>query len=265
MDTSTDKLASSPWWRPLEAGVGEGWQLAIGPLTLFIQRLSDQWMVASRRTEGTQEPDVFSIVRTVSVPEDLNPARFVFRQTSSRLELRPKLLDRSMVVRTSHPVRVPPGESITFYISSPVCVSVMLPDQQIELQELMTMRLSDTWFGPSTQLGSLCYAARTLARMSRNEVPPRAHRAVTPVTITNQAVGFLAIDKISIPLPHLAVYANDQHALWTDPVELTHVQGNPLTNFTVGKPVAGHQQLSPARVNLPKGGLVRAFAHIFHT
>src|SRR5690625_5517561 len=78
--------------------------------------------------------------------------------------------------------------------------------------EIPTKILSDTWFGPNTQMGTLCYASKTYTRSSRQEVTPRPHRAVTPVTVRNQSEELLSIDKLSIPVPHLALYGRDDRS-----------------------------------------------------
>lgn len=253
----------APWWHPAGFENGECRQFTIGTLTIFAQRMADQWLLASCELEN--KVDNFEVAQESldSMPDHVKPTRYIFRKAPTQLRLTPRSLDRPVVVKTDQPVQVPPGESITFFISAPVCVNIELPEQAIALQEIATLQLSDTWFGPSTQTGTLSYAARTHARNSRAEVPLRPHRAVTPVTINNQADTFLAITKLSIPVPFLAVYGADDGTLWTDPVVLTRTAGSPLINFAIGKePPIGHL-ITSARTPVSKGGLIRAFTSIF--
>lgn len=253
----------SPWWQPTDMRPGECWHLGVGTLSVYVQYRADQWLIATKEHPDNQENYAVIRERLEQLPEDVTASRFVFRQAPNRLRLVPRSLDRPVVVKTEQPVQVPPGENIVFYISSPVCVSVELPQQPLVLQETPTLQLSDTWFGPSTQVGAMCYAARTHARNSRADVPLRPHRAVTPVTVSNRTEGFLAIERLSIPVPLLALYGAADGSLWTDPVILTQLQDHSMISFAVGKDKPDGELISPAREDSGRGGLIKAISSIF--
>ncbi len=158
---------------------------------------------------------------------------------------------------------IPSGEEGTFYISSPVSVSIESDRLEKPLLELPTVILSDTWFGPNTREGELCYAARTSARNEKADVPLRPYRAVTPVTLRNHAKETLKIEKLSIPLPFLAVYGQDDGTLWTEPVTLEHHSAESLATMKIGKAPQGSRQLAPARQPAQKHNVVRAFINLF--
>lgn len=259
---SEHPVSLEPWWHPISVEVGQGWQYAVGSLWVYLFRQPGQWSVASKQLDDTQ--DHYRVVSepTRSFPDGLKFTRYVFDETPEEFCLSPRSLDRPVVVKTNQPVQVPPGENVTFYISSPILVNVCLPKVKIPLQELATVRLSDTWFGPSTRVGEMCYAAKTHARNLRNEVPLRPHRAVTPVTIRNHSSAFLAIEKLSIPVPFLAIYGAEDGNLWTDPVVLTHTEGEVLAGLTIGKEKPRGTRLAEPRSMPQKNGLVRAFANM---
>lgn len=261
------KVKLAPWWEPVELATGQCWRYAVGPLAIYLQRHASEWWLASELVSENEELHRLDSGEISSMPEGLSYSRYVFKDTPSTFCLKPLLLDRPVVVRTSQAVNIPAGEEVTFYISSPVTVSVELVNSKLVLQEIPVMRLSDSWFGPSTRIGELCYAAKTQARNSRSEVPLRPHRAVTPVTIHNKSDKLLAIDKISLPVPFLAVYGLPDGTLWTDPVSLQHLPGDSLAKLKISdKPPAGvstSNWLTPARDVPKKGGLVRAFVDIF--
>ncbi|MDQ2076996.1 DUF432 domain-containing protein [Marinimicrobium sp. ABcell2] len=252
-----------PWWESVSLNIGQSWHYAVGPLSLYLQRMESQWLLAWEQADEAETQSRLISEETDGIPEALTPTRYIFGQSPASFCLTPLLLDRAIVVKTAHPVKVPPGENVTFYIGSPVAINIHLEQSPAALMEIPTLRLSDTWFGPTTQVGELCYAAKTQARNSRSEVPLRPHRAVTPVTISNQSEELLAIDKLSIPVPHLAVYGQSNGTLWTSPVSLKHTHGDQLAILEVGASPAGAEILSPAREPLQKGGLVRAFTSIF--
>jgi hypothetical protein len=256
-----------PWWQPARLEVGQSWHYAVGPLSVYLQRREGEWLLACEQQEDL--PEYYRVLSSevAAIPDSLNTTRFVFQRSPAEFLLRPRLLDRPVVVKTNQPVSVPAGEKVTFYISSPVCVNVELTEPQVVLQESQTIRLSDTWFGPTTRVGELCYAAKTHARNNREDVPLRPHRAITPVTIQNSSETMLAIEKLSIPVPLLAVYGMAEGSLWTDPVSLEHTGASALANVKIEKNfpagVTADNRLAAARAPVQKGALVRAFANIF--
>lgn len=252
-----------PWWGPVKLAVGQSWHYRVGPLSIYLQRQRDEWLLAWESFPDLQEHYRVLSEAVDGSNEALSTSRYVFQRSPAGFRLKPRLLDRPLVVKTNQPVKIPPGENITFYISSPVCVCVELIEPDITLEELTSVRLSDTWFGPSTREGELCYAAKSHARSNKADVPLRPHRAVTPVTLHNQSDGLLAIDKLSIPVPVLAVYGQQDGTLWTDPVSLVHTQGSQLATLRIGKQPAGAQPLSSARVPPQRTNVVRAFINLF--
>lgn len=252
-----------PWWQAVNVELGQCWHYTVGPLSVYLQRESDQWHLCWQSVP--ESPDRYRIVSEAvkALPEDLVPNRYVFRDAPESFTLTPQLFERPLVVKTDKPVMIPPAENITFYISSPVLVKVALGTLESALKELPTVKLSDTWFGPNTREGELCYAAKTHARNSKEDVPLRPHRAVTPVTLHNRSEEMLAIEKLSIPLPFLSVYGQQDGTLWTDPVSLEHRAAGELATMKIGRKPANAVLLTSARTPAPKNNVVRAFINLF--
>lgn len=258
-----DTASLYPWWESVALGIDQTWHCAIGPLSLYFHRQGQQWLLAWEQQSEAEHNTRLICQETASIPDELTPTRYVFRHSPAHFYLRPRLLERPVVVKTLQPVIVPPGESVTFYISSPVCVEIQMDDSSAPLVEIPTKVLSDTWFGPSTQVGSLCYASKTHTRNSLQDVIPRPHRAVTPVSVRNQSDELLSIDKLSIPVPHLALYGRDDGTLWTSPVSLKQTHSDELAILEVGNSPSGANILAAARTPLQKSGLVWAFTSMF--
>lgn len=262
--TAPPALAS--WWQPRDLSANQCWHLAIGPLSMYLERTAGEWLFSHQHQ--TEQDEVHSFVQEPldSWPESLTPNRYVFQQSPSRCQLLPCLMDRPVVVKTRQPVFIPPGESINFYLSTPVCVRLMLGSDVI-LLELPVLRLSDTWFGPSTQIGELCYAAKTHARHNLAELPLRPHRAVTPLKVTNRSNEMLNIGKISLPVPMLSVFAREDHTLWTEAVTLEHHTDQSLAKLKIERKlpigISTAQRISSARQRPESHTLVRAFTGIF--
>ena len=90
------------------------------------------------------------------------------------------------------------------------------------LLEIPVLRQSDTWHGPNTLEGELCYASRTFCRTDLENLPTRSHRVITPVIIQNQAKSALLIEQISLPLPYFSIYVDETGGLWTEELTIKH-------------------------------------------
>jgi hypothetical protein len=124
--------------------------------------------------------------------------------------------------RTTHRFVQDTDESVTLYLSTPLWVRVELVESGRRPTEIPSHRMSDTWFGPSTREGTLCYATRTAGRLRLDRLPRRPHRALTPLTVQNRTAEPLALERIQLPVPHLSLYVTVDDAIWTDPVTMTH-------------------------------------------
>jgi len=263
--TLTDDIQPelTPWWHPHNLSIGETWHCAVGPLSLYLQRREWEWALAWERKEEFDERGKTISESLAELPEALTVSRYVFSETPPAFVLKPTLLERPLVVKTRQPVRVPPGQHVTFYISAPVRVSVELEEPSLNLDIIPSLALSDTWFGPNTREGDLCFSARTHARNNRAELPLRPHRAVTPVAIHNHSTQILTIDKLSIPLPLLSTYGGSDGALWTNAISLTHTEDNPLAQLDIGPQPEGLDLITPAQEAIQRDGFVRAFTSFF--
>ncbi len=218
---ATRKSNKGPWWTPRKVDSGQSAHLKLGPLSMILGHGSDEWMLGIDSSEETaDEGDNTGLDIRKGLPEEADE-RFVHAGDSNRMRLSPLLADRSVVIRPRQPVYLLGGQSVTLYLSTPIWLKVEVSDPPVLLKEFPVMRLSDTWFGSSTREGELCYAGRTQARHNLAELPQRPHRAITPMTIRNETVKPIPLEKISLPVPLLSLYGADDGSLWTQRVTLT--------------------------------------------
>jgi hypothetical protein len=260
--------AFASWGQPIAMDSNQSWQFTLGPLTLYLQKKQTEWLLGFTRAAETDDRYQLCSQQIDQLPALDNLQRFVFREAPSQFCLTPKLLDRPVVVKTRTPLSIPPAQQAVFYISSPVVVEVSLQQPGCNLIDIASQRLSDTWFGPSTLHGELCYADKTQARHNRAELPARPHRAVTAVTIENNATTMLMLEKLSIPVPYLALYRLPDGMLWTDPITLAHDGNLALTRFKISKQlpdgVKEADRIAGPRQIIEKQGLIRAFTGMFN-
>ena len=171
-----------------------------------------------------------------------------------------------MVSRPLKPVHIPPGQEITFFVSSPLWLRLELPEGNSLLEEFPIRRPSDTWFGPSTQVGELCYASETNCLLSLDELPARPHRAFTPVVISNKGDDMMLLERLNLPVPYLSLYEADGR-LWTQTVNMSREQelGLATVDMATGPPpqAKGAQPLRGPRRALEKNVLTWALSALF--
>lgn len=259
------------WWGvyDLEPECWAQWQ--IGPLTLFAQAKRHEW-VFGWKTASDPLQDTLSITVPSSVapdPDDYTFSRYAVGDIDSQLKLRPRLGDRPFIVRPDSRLFLLAGQETVLFVSTVVWISTYLndgPDEPCTLLELPARRPSDTWFGPNTLEGELCYASRTSARTDLDSIGRRPHRAVTPVEIRNLGSDTLPIDQLRVPVPALSLYHDQDDRLWTDTVCFVREEGEREASLTVPEASAhlpeGRTLLAPPRVRVKAGTIVEAFSRL---
>ena len=235
----------------------------IGPLIIEIRRMRGEWRVAwnqlaSDEASFAKRPESFPM-------EGAQTARFATTDTGDRrVSLLPAMAPRPVIARPLAPFSVLGGEEVTLWVSLPVWVQIRFKGATSArpVLDLPVTLPSDTWFGPSTAVGELCYATRTRAFRDPSDLVVRPHRVLTCVEIINRGVDPLPIERLSVPAPHLSIMMDEvSGGLVTEPVRFEHDAGGQFANFTVksGKGVL----LAPARQKVERNVMIRAFSSLF--
>ncbi len=237
---------------------------------MWVQRLVGEWRVALVRNGGDPCDEA-----VVDVPAD-DPIdlieldevrRFGVRGDETDIAIEPRLADRPVVARPERPFYVPARQQVTMFVGTPLWVALTPSATDHLIEELPLVRPSDTWFGPDTTRGELCYASRTGCRLRFDDVVLRPHRAITEVTINNTARDELLVERLKLPVQHVGLYEADDGVLWTQDVELQRVEGQDLAPLRVksGAPraAAGRVCIAPPREHAGENLLVRAFSQLF--
>ncbi len=256
------------WWAPQAVPEGQCLSAEIGPLSLSLARLAGEWdLISSQGPESDAVEESRLRIEPCKGFDDQTVERFVHAGTTDRVILQPVLADRPVVIRPRQPLALLGGQKITLYLSTPVFIRLLIgEDETVMLKELPTVKLSDTWFGPSTREGEVCYAGRTQARHDLAELPRRSHRAVTPLEVHNQSNIPLALDKISVPVPMLALFGSERAGLWTQRLVLEATGQADMASIRIesqAPEVDGAMvRLAEPRQTSTRSGLIRAFSHL---
>ncbi|MGD2168600.1 MAG: hypothetical protein PVF63_10885, partial [Gammaproteobacteria bacterium] len=196
-------------------------------------------------------------------------ARVAGDNMPSKMRLAPRLGDRAFVVRPDLRLSLPAGQQTVLFISTVLWVTVSIEldateSTQATLLDVPAARPSDTWFGPNTLEGELCYASRTNARTDLAEIGPRPHRAVTPVEIFNRGIDALDVEQLRVPVSTLRLYDSADGRIWTDSVRFIRDKGEREAQLEISE-ASDHlpselRQISEPRHTAEVGTIVAAFS-----
>jgi len=251
------------WWGEVEIPEGRGGRWRIGPLTLWAEHREQEWRLAYREdAEAAEDLLEVDCPCTPETPDDdAGVVRVAMRQVDGRLKLTPSLADRSIVARPETPFRLLAGGEVSLYVGTPVWLRVEIPEPRAALLDLPTRRLSDTWFGPNTFDGELCYAVHTAARLQLANLAPVPDCAITEVRLRNLADTVL-VERLNLPVHHFATFADGRGRLWTQAMTIERKQDGKLGEivFDDGPPsLAGRcERIAEPRTGGHRSSLLRA-------
>ncbi|MEY2864304.1 MAG: hypothetical protein RLY58_2011 [Pseudomonadota bacterium] len=219
------QAADLKWWGEYQFDIGQSRAWLLGSLLLRLTRGVNEWQLEYHRPRHQDEND--QDWQLLSPEEDFGQKttleRYLFAHTGDRLTLLPRLADRSVVVKPVNPIYIPAGQQGTMFISTPLWVAAYIPEQKAPLFDTPILRPNDTWFGPNTLRGEVCYATPVFCRTELAHLPPRPFRAVTPVHFHNNGTNQLELARINLPVPALPLFHSaDTGRLWTSPIDVLH-------------------------------------------
>ncbi|MBF0274099.1 MAG: hypothetical protein HQK84_02590, partial [Nitrospinae bacterium] len=210
------------WWGNFHFDINQCAQWEIGTLRVWVLRKEFEWRIGYENDETLNENtvEVMKSSKEIHLEEFPNIKRYVFKKTDENLQILPKLADRSVVTKPITPFYIAPNEETVVFVSSPLWVSIKQNDTKTFTEEFPIERPSDTWFGPDTLKGEVCYASQTSCRLYLDDFPYLPDRAITPLTIKNVANTPLLIERINLPVKYLSLYKTENGYLWTQALNM---------------------------------------------
>lgn len=249
----TGASAPSEVWGDLDWADAGDLRLSVGPLDLWIRGAHGELWIA---TLSGDDPAAATLARHAAPfdpPESASVIRLVGLDPGLPVTMTPALADRPMVVRPQAALHVAPGGTLKVFLSTPLWIQFRQHPPGPLLHEAPTFRPSDTWLGPNYREGEICYAARTRALTRLNDSPQPPARALTLLEITNHAPDLLGLARVKLPVPNLAVYANDAGEHWTDSVRIVRGEDGDLEGVEIvtGPPAQAGAALPVAKPREP--------------
>jgi hypothetical protein len=233
-------------WEPVTVKENVLYQGDFSTLMVWLKRSGEDWYLASRKADKETACSALREIKGKRIPKDLNFSRWVVGRDLSTLQFIPAMPDRSIVVRPALPLKVPADRDALFFTSIPVWIRVTAGSAEgITLCELPSLTLSNTWFGEPTA-GELCYALRTRAVRTLEEIETRAYAAVCPITVRNRAPKELNFERLCLRVEHLSVYQSPDR-LWTNELEVRFQGEEQSSQVTIGREAPGFAEI-PAKL-----------------
>jgi hypothetical protein len=236
----------------------------IGSLSLWIGRRPHEWRIHSVSDDDPTSASV-EVECPTAIEEPLTGARvhrIALRAPDERVQIAPALADRPVVAHPHTPLSVLAGDEVTVYVSTPLWVQIRSGEPSRVLFETPAFRPSDTWFGPSTTEGEICYASRTSATLTFENVEVHPARVITAVNLENNSKERLFLERISLPVPYLSLFADKQGAFWTQSVTIEREEDGTTAQVRLGedppKEASAPKLISGPRLEMNRNVLVRA-------
>ena len=194
-----------PWGRHTLPEIGEK-SFRIGPRHLRMIFRDGEIRIAVQDEPGPARPDTVW-------------SRWATPGGEREVMLQPVFPDRAVVLEPEQPFHLLPRASARIYVRVPLSIRFQLPvagppEANLLLDEIPTVSLSDTWWGGMAE-GELAYWLTTTARREMRPELFQPHLAVCPLFVTNGAASDLRIEKLSLRVAHLSLFARGGE-LWSD-------------------------------------------------
>lgn len=241
-------------WDAISVGQRQCIQWRFPHRNIYVERLDYEWHALSLPADEPEILDSCELIDRSDKPESDGWRHYLLRD-ADRLQPMPVLPDRPLVVRPDRPLTILSGQSALFHIEIPLWFRLNAAAEQPTriFEEALTV-LTPTWFGDPVN-GELCYTLSTRLHQSLGSVEASAHRAVCPVSISNESDTDLPFTKICLHVENLSVFRAASQ-LWTNRLNVLFRGADQATQINIahGPPEAGGQVSLASSARQPTEG-----------
>jgi len=251
-------------WNPKEVPVGQCLDIRAGHLSLSVFNGNTEWHVGHHYDPGLLDNPGWSVSDKKFGRDGWQ--RWLAPASDGSVTLTPILPDRSVVVRSESPLRIPQNTDLRLFIGIPVWMRPAAgPGGSVPLGEFASVVLSNTWFG-EMETGELCYSLRSTARTAFDDLAGFPFKAACPVSIRNRDRTTLEFERLCVPVMHLSVYRGPGQ-LWTNELEVTHTGDRKVSQIEIHRQAPSFEkplkQVSGPRRSLEGSTLKKTFSSLF--
>ena len=169
----------------------------LGDSTLWLKREKEGWYILQKGNEKEQEEQ-----------PDFSGAEYFQTGKSNSIVIAPALPVKPMVFKGSQ-LKISPKQKFTFFLKIPLIIQIYYSKNTEEnlLKEFSYKRLSDTWFGEPDN-GEAAFALGNEYFLNFETIENSPFEAICPVSIFNNSLNTLEIQRQIIRVEHLSLYKN---------------------------------------------------------
>jgi hypothetical protein len=250
----------SQLWKPHSFARGKTLELELGSLHLWIHRGNQEWHIA-HETESVGEDRYALSIAEGPFEAQRKWTRWILDEKIETIQLKPQLPDRPLIVRPDMPMCLMPKQSVQFFVGIPLWLAIFFGNRQEQVVEIPSQKLSNSWFGPFTE-GELCYAMKTTAKLSQENLTPSAQRVVFPLEVRNASKEKLNFVRLCLRPQYLNIYQGETR-LWTNKARVSYRGEDHWSRFVYASAApefdrAAHL-LGNAREAMQRGALLKTF------
>jgi hypothetical protein len=247
-------------WQAHVINAEETLDLMLGSLRLWIHRGEKEWHIAHETEMASEHRCSLSIGE---VPFDAGRAwtRWILDEHIEKIQLKPQLPDRPLIVRPEMPMCLMPKQSVQFFVGIPLWLAITFGSRQEQVIEVPSQTLSNSWFGPFTE-GELCYAMKTTAKLHQENLSPSVQRVVFPLEVRNASKEKLKFERLCLRPQYLNIYQGATR-LWTSKGRVSYRGEDHWSRFVYSSQAPEFDRagllLGNAREAMQRGALLKTF------
>ncbi|MEL7832434.1 DUF432 domain-containing protein [Fodinibius sp. Rm-B-1B1-1] len=247
-------------WGKQSLEEGKTKHISVGELHIWLKyRNEEVWITQAYNDEIKRKADLDQ------PPKDAEWSRWAHKNSSAEVAIQPVFPDKPLVIHSEYSLKISPETQIQIYTRIPVWIRISLADNDYQLTELPSVKLSRTWFGTEIE-GELCYHAKTKARRDLSHVDKKPYLVSCPIKIVNKSVEELTFSHFCFRVERLSMFYHE-HELWADETQIIY-QGEDLHSEVImtgklHKGITKKQLLSKPRKQVHKSLATRTFKRFF--
>jgi len=244
-------------WSQLEIPMDQLIRWEIGDLIIWCKHIHNEIQITHHISNLKEKPSKPSSETIWS--------RWTIKKENPKLRFTPIYPNRPIVVKPESTFRLTKGAQVRVYVRIPIWVQIVLASHKtIQLIELPSVTLSNTWFGTFFD-GELCYWISS-GIWQRIEIDKkRPYLSICPLRLVNKADEDLVVEKSCLRINNLSIFSEEDQ-LWGDETQIIYEGENQINQVSVsGVPPAEAPRaslLSPPRNPAKKSLAAKTFASI---
>jgi hypothetical protein len=250
-----EKMFLNSYWGEVDLPAAEPLLWRFGTLHLWCKKENDELWFANKYVEnqGLTENEL------PPPPDDAKWVRYSLSEDYKKMIFRPMLPNRPLVIKVEAPFLLKKGARARIFMRVPLWIKIEIQNKtRMDLLELPTVVLSNTWFGTPTD-GELCYWISSGARRIIEPDPDRPYMAICAMEVINRADEDLLVDKLCFRVEYLSLFS-DGSQLWSNLTKI-YFRGASEVSEIDGTGKAPTEAGSAKKISEPREDLKKSFTH----